>query len=94
LPLRYHRSLSCSRCCNRRGAVNYILAAARCDTIRLALIPPPVPLSPTIIAAATAVVVNTIRRYYSNTIVTDVIANAIVAIINNRASVATIAIKF
>lgn len=52
------------------------------------------PLSPITITAATAVVVNTIRRYYSNTIVTDVIANAIVAIINNRASVATIAIKF
>lgn len=88
--------------CNRRGAVHYIIAVARCITA-------------TANAAARAAVAYhhcsryrvhyhccrcrkynrryRHRRYYSNTIVTDVIANAIAAVIST-AIAATVAVKF
>jgi len=49
------------------------------------------PLS--LLITTAAVVANTIRRYYSNTIATDVIANAIAAVISTAVA-AAVSIKF
>ena len=83
LPLRYHHSLSL-RLLFAIAATPFIIFSLPPAVIRLALIPPLVPLPPTVVAAATAAHYHCCRcreynrryrhrRYYLNTIATDVL---------------------